>query len=126
MEMDEALATTITTFELQGVDLSSIIIDGKGDASLDKHSMIMAIHRLQTVVATMCGEKLSRRVQNEQYYREFGVGETNLTAKLESNIVSTLNALLISCNEDKFNKASIAERHGGVEVPLAACKTLTT
>lgn len=113
------------THEFRLLCNAGIITDGGGGASLDKHPVIMAIHRLQTAVAAVCGEKLAGTAESEQYYREFRVGETNLTAELESDIVSTLDTLLISCGEDESSNVSIAERHGGVEVLLAACKTLT-
>ncbi|CAM6129689.1 unnamed protein product [Calypogeia fissa] len=125
MEMDEALADAITTFTLQGVDLSGIITDGGGGASLDKHPVIMAIHNLQTAVAAVVGEKLTSTDVTE-LYQNFRVGETNLTPALEADIVSTLDTLRISCSEEGPSNISIAERNGGVEVLLATCKTLTT
>ncbi|KAG6552110.1 hypothetical protein Mapa_006419 [Marchantia paleacea] len=125
MEMEEALADAVTTFQLQGVDLSGIITDGGGGASLESHPIIETINEIRSAVASMCGEDLATTASVVEFCNSSQAREAILPSTVESDIVKGLDTLRVACRDEKTNNASLAERHDAFEVVLAAVKALT-
>ncbi|KAL2611903.1 hypothetical protein R1flu_023595 [Riccia fluitans] len=125
MDMDEALEDAVKTFKLQGVDLSGIITDGGGGATLESHPIVEAIQRIRNAVASVTGEDLATSEELVQFCNRPQTGAVNLSSAAEAVISDSLQSLRQSCLEEKGKNAPIAERNEGVEVVLAAVRALT-
>ncbi|KAJ7522000.1 hypothetical protein O6H91_19G078200 [Diphasiastrum complanatum] len=95
MELEEALADAIHTFQLQGADLAGIITDGRGAANLNEHPVVQAIKLLEAAVT-----------HTEVVNDDSPDGHA---------IVEALNTLKQRCVDGPPQSIAIAGRNGAVE-----------